>query len=814
MKLESLRIHNMGVFCDFAVDFESLAGPLIAITGENGAGKTTALELALPGAAYRTTPTRGSLMDLARARDSLLEVQLTSGGKRWTIRHLLDGVSKKSEAVVLEEGKPVLDNTKVKSFDAWAERHLPPPEVLFATMFQAQKSEGFLAAKPAERKSLLLRILGIERLEGLATRARDHARETKASLDVCLARLADHRARVIPGARAEANAARVTADHSADIVDCTREEIGAAQSRVRELEQIRSTNAANLPLRQALVDAADGARARVRDLQTRIDNNRAVLADADEILAAQAKGEALGKELVTIDAAVTAARGEATNAGVVVAALSKQAADASAVSSRAGVRVAGLTERLRDATLIEEATASCPALQEALRAAADHRGVAQAALEAVRTTRLAGAEERIGGLRRALGRVIEEVDDGPEIASDALQADDGVAAAAAEFPQRLAKAQGDVDAAALAEVTAQRELQTAERLAARGPEIARVRVDIEAAKVERDEAQERWVELQRRANEKRVEEGEIVERAEQHAAEANRLRAELGALHSLIVRGAPLANAQARLDNELLPQLEAATAELERAESAVREVPPMLDEPPGNPAADLAAAEAAHAKAVKDHRELHDRIATLEARERQSREAEQQVAEIDVERLRLETELADWTRLAGDLGRDGLQALEIDAAGPELTALTNDLLHTCHGPRWTVRVETQRLASDGKRLLEGCDVIVLDTQNGREAQGETFSGGECVLIGEALSLALTMLACRRAGLRGITLVRDESGSALSPGNARAYVAMLRRAIEQVGAHQCLLVSHFPEVQELCDSRIEIKEARALAEAAE
>jgi exonuclease SbcC len=137
-----------------------------------------------------------------------------------------------------------------------------------------------------------------------------------------------------------------------------------------------------------------------------------------------------------------------------------------------------------------------------------------------------------------------------------------------------------------------------------------------------------------------------------------------------------------------------------------------------------------------------------------------------------------------------------------------------------VRVESQRPSADGKRMLEGCEVTVLDTAPphggpGREAPGETFSGGERVIISEALSLALSMLACRRAGLEGITLIRDESGAALDPSNARVYMAMLRRAADIVRADKVVFVSHSPEVVEMADAVIEISSSnRALAVAAE
>jgi DNA repair exonuclease SbcCD ATPase subunit len=120
-----------------------------------------------------------------------------------------------------------------------------------------------------------------------------------------------------------------------------------------------------------------------------------------------------------------------------------------------------------------------------------------------------------------------------------------------------------------------------------------------------------------------------------------------------------------------------------------------------------------------------------------------------------------------------------------------------------VAIETQRLAADGKRMLEGCEVRVLDSERGRDAAAESLSGGERVIVGEAVSLALTTLACRRQGVERPTLVRDESGAALDAGNARVYVAMLRRAAELVRADKVLLVSHSAEVQELCDSRVRV-----------
>ena len=163
----------------------------------------------------------------------------------------------------------------------------------------------------------------------------------------------------------------------------------------------------------------------------------------------------------------------------------------------------------------------------------------------------------------------------------------------------------------------------------------------------------------------------------------------------------------------------------------------------------------------------------------------------------------DWYRVGQDLGRDGIQAMEIDAAGPELTATANELLHACVGARFTVEIRTQRASSDGKREIEGCDIMVLDTVGGREAAIETYSGGECVIVGEAIALALTVLACRRSGVERPTLIRDETGAALDAGRGRAYIEMLRRAADMVDADRVLFVSHSPELDALADARVHI-----------
>ena len=173
--------------------------------------------------------------------------------------------------------------------------------------------------------------------------------------------------------------------------------------------------------------------------------------------------------------------------------------------------------------------------------------------------------------------------------------------------------------------------------------------------------------------------------------------------------------------------------------------------------------------------------------------------------------MAEGRGLGDEFGWEGVQALMLDAAGPEITTITNELMHRAFGPRFTVRFDTVKRSADGKRDLEAFDISVLDSAppSGlpREGPAESFSGGERVILSEAIGLAISTIACRRTGTDGATLIRDESGAALDEASARAYVAMLRYGAEMIGADKILLVSHSSPVWDLCDARIVVEAGR-------
>lgn len=807
MRFEHVTIRNVGPFADVSLDLSALPG-LVAVVGPNGAGKSSLLEL-LAASLFRATPTRGSLVALAKGRDAQLEVRAVNGAP-WTLRHDLDAVSGKSEAIAIDEhGAPTTDSAKVRDFDRWALGHLPRPEVFYASTFAAQGSGGFLSMSPGERKAVLLRILSVEHLEVLAERAREQLRAATNDWRIARARLEETPALahvdVEAAERAEAFAMDRLALEHADLTSAD-----AALSRARTAWQKHVAELAKLDA----LEVANSADARkVMAIDARIADARKLVERGAEIRAAAARAASLATE---IDRTAAERREDAKAADMLRRRVESERDRAEKAKREAAAADLDALAQLKiSETAVERRASDTRNLAEVgskVEELSRERAELEAAIAALRGRQVVGAEGRIEALRAALSRIawgtISEksaptVDRYLAIAQKALAADDIAAIDAVEVPPALQAAESKLRLVA----------QGLEEGAAR---TGRLRDSIFTQTAKIDAAAERATEIAARAaaareaqkaaedllNELDGDRYQADQRVELHAERDRAMRDEAAELAPIAAELRALDAAEG-LIVELKTQLEQIGADMRRrrAEADALDLPAPGCQPQEPDESHVATLRARHQAAIEEAARARAAVETARRDAEAARAADERRAALTAELAALTEHQADWSLVADALGRDGLQAAEIDAAGPELTELVNDLLRTCVGPRWTVTIETQKLSADGKRLLEGCEVRVLDTVAGREGAAETFSGGERVLLGEAVSLALSMLACRRAGLVGVTLVRDETGAALDPANGRAYVAMLRRAAELVGARQCLFVTHVPELAELADARI-------------
>lgn len=803
MRYDRIEIHGFGPFGSVSIDLKSITGRIVAVTGDNGAGKSTLLEL-LAGALYRTCPTRGPLNKLATTRDARVEVDVVNG-QSWRIRQMVDAHTGKGEALVLDEsGQAVLSSAKLREYDQWSGAHLESPDVLYAGPFAVQGRRGFLDLSPAERKSVLLQVLDLAKYERMAEQAREKAREAKGAVDVARARLDDERRRTkdVAQAEAELEQAELEAEAASEQLRSARVALDRATAAAEDVARAREIAEQRRQAQQRLTSAQGQA----SDLEARIGNNRNLLGRGGEIREAEARAKELDEQLGTLREQIAANEQAHVAASDAYGAATDAAARARAATHQVEDRASRARKQLRDREAVELAEAEIEQRRAAVAELDTKLTDIGREREELSSSLLSNKDDRIAGLREGLHEISspDSSSDPRAMAGDVLVEDDDLARAAEEAPQRIKEARQREDALRVMHREAQATLGETERLAARAGEMQTAQAELEAATADAERASAE----QERAESNAVETGtrakELASLDKGLRAEATRLRTERDALTPMLALLPRLDQAQARIE-ELEPQLEQARGRAAQVEAELAALPDVEAEE-----VDLTEYERAVGQAEKVERERRGSAALASKAVEDARAGAALLEQLAAELQGLEAELADWTRLGRDLGKDGLQAMEIDAAGPELNALTNDLLHTCHGSRFTVEVRTDRLAADGKRTIEGLDVRVLDGEQGRDALAETYSGGECVIVGEAIALALTMLACRRAGVENPTLVRDESGAALDPVNGRAYVAMLRRAAELIDADKVLFVSHDPSLQDLADARIEVRDGEVVA----
>ena len=153
-------------------------------------------------------------------------------------------------------------------------------------------------------------------------------------------------------------------------------------------------------------------------------------------------------------------------------------------------------------------------------------------------------------------------------------------------------------------------------------------------------------------------------------------------------------------------------------------------------------------------------------------------------------------------GKDGVPALLIEQALPEIEMRANDLLERLSEGNMSVRFATQAAFKDKKRddLKETLDILISDGAGTRDY--ELYSGGEAFRVNFAIRLALSELLAKRAGARLQTLVIDE-GFGSQDALGRQHLIEAINQIKQDFA-KVLVISHIDELKDAFPNRIEVE----------
>jgi exonuclease SbcC len=750
--LNRIYLRNFRVYED-ELDLDLPPG-LVGIYGPNGSGKSTLLEAIVFALWGKARTAKDEIRSSGIGSDCVAEVSFEHEGHLFVVRRTLSGINATIKAEATADG--LVMATGVRETGRYVHSVLGMDDIAFrASVFAEQKQlAAFTTQSPAERRRLVLQLLGITPLDAARDAARRDAREAGdqhrrlrdllPDLDVLTVAAAD--------ADAQAAAAEATADSEEAAVEVHRARTEEAAAALAAAETGQAAY-------DALVTEGHGARA---DLERATATVTALAAEEAELAAAADRLADAERRAQGLD------DGEARCAALTALIDATRAVEAVAVPPEPPAPDPAAHDRLA-----EEAAAARDALAWArgqFRAAAGD--VERAREQAERSAALSGeADCPLCG--RSLGAAFESVQ--AHRAAELAQATERLEALTAE--QR----QGEERAAAAAAVAerATAELHRAETARAAWEQASARRAEALAA-LQRTRATlpESAGDLPSDAATlalRRDEAGVALKAARAAAGEADRLRGRLERRH---VVAANLT--AARCDHE-----KAAT----RVADLLAQVKAMDFDP-----ARLAAARTAHDEAA-------DRTAAADRAARQARLVATQ------ERTRAEGEarrLADARDQHAQLATLQSDARHLSRVADLLAEFRNTVVASV-GPR----LAQQAAELFGELTDHDYDELLVDPETfglqisdgGRVFDLDRFSGSEVDLANLALRVAISEHVRFQSGGSVGLLVLDEVFGPLDEERKTRMLDALERLRGRF--RQVLVVTHDNEIKEQLPNAIEV-----------
>lgn len=788
---------------ELTLDLERLAdgAELVAIAGANGIGKSTIMDnlvpfMVLQSRAGSAGPGGFSYYDHVYLPESLKDLTWSHEGRRYRSQIVvrMNGSRRKTEAFLhglADDGnwRPVrtddgtVSDGRVESYTRCVEHICGSAETFFTSVFAAQGKRQLNTYRNAEIKTLLADLLGQDEIRGIGQKAGEVARLLKAGLGAIRqeqAGLAEEVARVnatrrrldgAPARIARAEDAKQVAQTMLDAALQRHARLSAEREQSRAIEARRGQLIAER--RSAVETTAQAARAlqaqelaevqRIERLEQRVvARQRQEQSRRQTLMQSQRRcrdvlGEAGAVDLAVRRLALAQRVQDLRRAGVQAsreqvqrlvqcqAALRLAEQRLTGIEREAGKAVLRTQELARRFGLTAQVPCAGTDLQGCCKLLGDARE-AQTLLPDARThvARCAQEREQVLRERAHVLRQCEALIGAPQ----ALARDERREARARERASRIAALASKAPACTQARAM----LADIDReLVALGPQSANVMHTPE------EQAEREQIAASRKT---------IASQLEDHR---QRSAAALARLDRL------LADLPAPCDER---QLAAAAQGVTSAREALR------------------TAEQFQLAAVRDGR-------ALEELDKQSAALVARREETQVRCAKVENELANWNLLARCMSNDGLIALAIDDAGPALSALANDLLLACYGPRFTVSIHTLLETGKGDQR-EGFDIVVHDAVTGDAKSVGLMSGGERTFVEACLTRAIALYLAMHTGQRYTTLFSDEADGALDPDRKRMFMAMKREVLRLGGYKREYFVSQTPELTAMADAVIDLE----------
>ncbi|HET9732782.1 MAG TPA: SMC family ATPase [Acidimicrobiales bacterium] len=308
MRLTRLYLRNYRVY-ENELDLVIPPG-LVGIYGRNGAGKSTLLE-AISWTLYgRARTAKDEIRTSGVNAECVTEVEFEHEGHLYLVRRTISGASDTVRAQGFADGAQVCEG--VRDSARYVHSVLGMDDVAFrASVFAEQKQlAAFSATGPAERRRLVLGLLGVTPLDTARDQARRDARAGREQLDRLRTLLPDRSAlaEAVTASRAAARSAMGAATEAATEAARAAARLDEARSHLARVAVVAGEYEALVREGRSIREQRDGSARRQEKLSAEL-AALDVAAGQLEVLTARAEGvEALERRLALAEAVRSAAR--------------------------------------------------------------------------------------------------------------------------------------------------------------------------------------------------------------------------------------------------------------------------------------------------------------------------------------------------------------------------------------------------------------------------------------------------------------------------------------------------------------------------
>ncbi len=211
-------------------------------------------------------------------------------------------------------------------------------------------------------------------------------------------------------------------------------------------------------------------------------------------------------------------------------------------------------------------------------------------------------------------------------------------------------------------------------------------------------------------------------------------------------------------------------------------------------------------KMIRDQLIRYDaRFEELQKQLSEEQEKLKKLKKIKVELSEKETEKTDYEFIQKACGKDGIQALELDAIGPTIAHEANRFLQEIYNSPFRIKFETTRISGTGSKTkqIEDFNIIVVNSQDGTEQDLSTLSGGEEVQVNNSIYEAFGIVRSNMWGCKFLTTFHDEADGALDQDAKIKYLQMRELAHKIQNRNHTILITHNKGIQDMIQQKIDL-----------